>query len=97
MQPKFDQNHKKYEILTVLPGYEGMVKKPSNVTVPLRLRKLTLKKAHLPIKSGHAAQFHAHLFKVIQESVRSVHPAAATMCQNVVVTRKKIDYFPFEL
>jgi hypothetical protein len=35
MQPKFDQ--KKFEILTLYPGYDGMVKKPSHGTVPLKL------------------------------------------------------------
>jgi hypothetical protein len=39
---KFHQNRKKYEILTLYPGYDGMVKKPSHATVPLRLLLLTV-------------------------------------------------------
>jgi hypothetical protein len=35
MQPKFDQNFKKIEILTLYPGFDGMVKKTSHATVPL--------------------------------------------------------------
>jgi hypothetical protein len=36
MQPKFDRNKNKIEILTLYPGYDGMVQKPSHATVPLK-------------------------------------------------------------
>ncbi len=37
MQLKFNQNKTKIEILTLYPGYDGMVKKPYHATVPLSL------------------------------------------------------------
>ncbi len=43
---QFDQHVKKIEILTLHPGYNGMVKKPSHATVPLTTR-LSYKAAHL--------------------------------------------------
>jgi hypothetical protein len=37
MQPKFDKNQKNFKILILSLGCNGMVKKPSHATVPLKV------------------------------------------------------------